>query len=266
MRATFQITVKEVSPSMTSNTMLCALQFAYEGRSFEENFATLQSLIMQTPHNSIVLAPELCLSAYSYDKMEEAAEFSAAILPTLAKLSIAKTCGLTLIEKTDTGYVNNFKLFHHGVLIYTQTKAKLFSLGEEAAHFKSGNTDEISIIDLNGIKIAVLICFELRFPKLWEQIKGADLILVPAYWGILRKKHFEALTMALAIANQAYVLCANGADESMAKGSAIISPFGDVTRDDNSNLIMHAFDFQEIKKMRRYLDIGLNHNASNGSF
>jgi len=259
------ITVKAVSHSMTSNTMLCALQFAYEGRSFEENFATLQALLEQTPHNSIVLAPELCLSAYSYDKMEAGAAFSAVMLPTLAKLSTTKTFGLTLIEKTDTGYVNNFKLFHHGELIYTRAKAKLFTLGEEEDYFSSGKDEDIRIIEVDGIKIAVLICFELRFPKLWEQIKGADLILVPAYWGKLRKKHFEVLTTALAITNQAYVLCANGADESMAKGSAIISPFGDVTSDDNSELIMHTFDVHEIKKMRRYLDIGLNHNAANGS-
>lgn len=250
---------------MTSKPMLCALQFAYEGRSFEENFATLQALLEQTPENCIALAPELCLSAYSYDKMKEAAEFSAAILPTLAKLSTCKTVGLTLIEKTETGYVNNFKLFHHGALIFSRAKATLFPLGEEEHYFQAGKAEEIGIIDVDGIKIAVLICFELRFPKLWEQIKGADLILVPAYWGTLRKKHFEILTTALAIANQAYVLCANGADESMAKGSSIITPFGDVTSDDSATVILHSFDTNEIKKMRRYLDIGLNHNAANGS-
>jgi len=259
------ITAKEVSHSMTSKPTLCALQFAYEGRSFEENFATLHALVEQTPPNSIVLAPELCLSAYSYDKMEKAAEFSVAMLPKLAKLSTCKTLGLTLIEKINAGYVNNFKLFHHGALIYTQSKAKLFTLGEEEHYFRAGNSEDIRIIDVDGIKIAVLICFEIRFPILWEQIKGADLILVPAYWGKLRKNHFEALTRALAIANQVYVLCANGADESMAKSSAIISPFGDVTSDDTSRRIQQTFDFSEIKKMRRYLDIGLNHNAANGS-
>jgi len=250
---------------MTSRPMLCALQFAYEGRSFEENFATLQTLLEQTPDNCIALAPELCLSAYSYGAMEESAAFSALVIPKLEKLSICKTFGLTLIEKTEAGYVNNFKLFHHGALVFSRAKATLFPLGEEERYFQAGNTDEIGVINVDGIKIAVLICFELRFPKLWEQIKGADLILVPAYWGTLRKKHFEILTTALAIANQAYVLCANGADESMAKGSAIISPFGDVTSDDSATVILHSFDTNEIKKMRRYLDIGLNHNAANGS-
>nr|MBP9566791.1 carbon-nitrogen hydrolase family protein [Sulfurospirillum sp.] len=66
--------------------------------------------------------------------------------------------------------------------------------------------------------------------------------------------------------NQAYVLCANGADETTAKGSGIISPFGDVISDDSKNLIMHPFDFLEIKKMRRYLDVGINHNVSINPF
>ena len=64
--------------------------------------------------------------------------------------------------------------------------------------------------------------------------------------------------MALAIANQAYVLCANSADATMAKGSAIISPFGNVIKDDFSEIIKTKFDFDEIKKTRKYIDIGLN--------
>ncbi|NCB82817.1 MAG: carbon-nitrogen hydrolase family protein, partial [Bacilli bacterium] len=167
--------------------MLCALQFAYEAHSYEENFATLEALVAQTPKESIVLAPELCLSGYAYDDMEKAATFSTHILKKLAKLSTCKTLALTLIEKTAQGYANNFKLFHNGALLYTQSKAKLFPLGKEERYFTEGSSEAIRIYELNGIKIAVLICFELRFPILWEQIKGADLILIPAYWGIERK-------------------------------------------------------------------------------
>jgi predicted amidohydrolase len=242
---------------MTSKPMLCALQFAYEGRSFAENFDTLHSLVSQTPDHSIVLAPELCLSAYSYDKMEEAAAFSQTILPQLAKLSTCKVLGLSLIEKVDERYINNFRLFYKGQAVYSQAKAKLFSLGDETRYFQAGDAQEIRIIELNGIKIAILVCFELRFPSLWEQVKGADLILVPAYWGKLRKEHFETLSAALAIANQAYVLCANSADESMCRSSGIITPFGEAHRDDRKTIITHPLDFREIQKMRRYLDIGL---------
>lgn len=253
----FLITAKEVSPLMTSNRALCAISFAYEFQSFEENFETLSQYILQAPKNAIVLAPELCLSGYSYANMEESALFSQRVIPKLKALSHDKTIGLTLVEKNENGFFNNFKLFSHGEIIQTRAKAKLFTLGDENQYFNDGNIEDIAIIEVHGIKIATLICFEMRFSELWQRIRGADVILIPAFWGRLRKEHFETLTKALAIANQAYVICANSCGEDMAGGSGIISPFGNEKREDTSGLISQAFDAQEIKKMRRYIDIGL---------
>ena len=252
------IIVKEVSLLMTSSKNLCAIQFAYESRSFDENFETLKQLISQTPKDAIVLAPELCISGYSYQNMGEAALFSQTIIPKLEALSLDKTIGLTLIEKSGEYFYNNFKLFHYGKLVQTRAKGKLFTLGDENIYFKEGHTKEINILEIDGIKIATLICFELRFTELWEQIKGADVILIPSFWGKLRKEHFETLTKALAIANQAYVLCANSSDDNMASGSGIITPFGEAYRDDESTLIIKELEMSEIKKMRRYLNIGLH--------
>jgi len=251
---------------MTSNITLCALQYAYEFQSFEQNFETLSSLITRCPNNSIILAPELCLSAYSYDKIHEAAVFSTAIIPKLKKLSLDKTFGLTLIICKENDFSNTFMLFHKGECIYTQDKAKLFALGDETRYFCAGKTESIHLFEIDGIKIAVLICFELRFPALWEQIKGTDIVLIPAFWGEPRKAHFEALSTALAIANQTYVMCSNSADSGMARSSGIISPFGVASRDDSSNVITVLYDAKEIKTMRRYIDIGLNTHASHGSF
>lgn len=261
----FPITVKEASLSMTSNITLCALQFDYEFHSFEHNFETLSTLVSQCPENAIVLAPELCLSAYSYDKMHEAANFTNFILTKLEKLSQHKTLGLSLITCKNKQFFNTFMVFHKGQHVYTQDKAKLFALGDETRYFCAGETESIHSFELDGIKIAVLICFELRFPSLWEKIKGADIILIPAFWGEARKMHFETLSSALAIINQAYVICANSSDNGMARSSGIISPFGVAKRDDNSAMITELYDAKEIKTMRRYIDIGLNTHASHGS-
>lgn len=254
----FPITAKVASLLMTSNKNLCAIQFAYEFQSFEKNFETLKQFILQAPNNAIILAPELCLSGYSYSNMQEAAYFSRSIMSELKSLSIGKTIGLTLIENDERGYFNNFKLFHNGEIVQTRAKAKLFALGDENRYFKDGNLDEITIVEVDGIKIATLICFEIRFPELWKQLRGADVILVPAFWGKLRKTHLETLTKALAIVNQAYVICANSCGEDMAGGSGIISPFGESTRSNAHALITQKLDFHEIKKMRRYIDIGLS--------
>lgn len=242
---------------MTSNKTLVALQFNYEQKSLEENFKTLKRLMNRTPPNSIVLAPELCLSGYKYDSLQATAQFSQKILEELKELSTCKTFALTLIEEINGNYFNNLKIFHNGELIQSRPKAKLFPLGDEEKFFTSGKPDDIQIVEIDGIKIATLVCFELRFTELWQKILGADIILVPSFWGKLRKEHLKTLSHALGVANQAFVVVANSSDESMASSSAIITPFGDVYRDDSAFIVQHEVDLNEIKKMRKYINIGL---------
>lgn len=242
---------------MTSKKNLVALQFNYENKSLEDNFKTLKRLLDKIPNDSIVLAPELCLSGYKYDSMKESSEFSHKILSELKNLSTCKTIALTLIEKIDDKYFNNLKIFHNGEIVQTRPKARLFPLGDEQMHFSSGIDEDIKTITIDGIKIATLVCFELRFTELWQKTLGADIIFVPAFWGKLRKAHLKTLCEALAIANQAFVIVANSSDEEMASSSAIITPFGDVYRDDSSFIVKHEVNLHEIKKMRRYINIGL---------
>ena len=76
-------------------------------------------------------------------------------------------------------------------------------------------------------------------------------------WGILRKQNFESLTNSLAIMNQCYVVASDSSNDTMASSSRIITPFGDEVRDDNKELISMLYDKKEIRKMRRYLNIGI---------
>ena len=242
---------------MTSKKTLVALQFDYEQKSLEDNFKTLKRLMNRTPKDSIVLAPELCLSGYKYDSLKESAEFSNSIQNELKELSTCKTFAITLIEEINGNFFNNLKIFHNGKLLQSRPKAKLFPLGDEEKFFTSGNIEDIQTIEIDGIKIATLVCFELRFTELWQQTLGADIILVPSFWGKLRKEHLKTLSHALGIANQAFVIVANSSDESMASSSAIITPLGDVYRDDSSFIVSHEVNLNEIKKMRKYINIGL---------
>ena len=248
-----QTTAKEVYHLMISD--LIALQFDYATKSFEENFETLSSLVSKTPKNSLVLAPELCLSGYKYDMLEESSNFSQTMLPNIKKLSRNKILSLTLTQKMDNLYFNNAKIFYNEKEIYSRPKARLFSLGEEEKHFTQGDESGIQIVEIEGIKIALLVCFELRFLELWEKAKGADVILIPSYWGKSRKSHLESLSKALAIINQCYVIVANSSDKDMASSSCVISPFGDVVCHDNDSIISAKFNKNIIRKMRRYINV-----------
>jgi len=227
---------------------------------FQTNLKNLKNLINSCEENSIILAPELALSGFSYTRMDEASTFSIKAIEEIKELSTNRIIALTFITKKDEKYFNTLYIFHNKKIIHTQSKFKLFPLGDELTHFKSGNLEDIKIININGLKIATLICFELRFPTLWEKIKGADVILNPAMWGLKRKDHYESISKTLALVNQCFVIASNSANDNMAKGSAIISPFGNVIKNDSKNKLEMIFDLDEIKKVRRYIDIGLNDN------
>ena len=226
--------------------------------NFQENLTYLKDLINLCEVESLILAPELALSGFSYDMMEEAAQFSQKAIEEIKELSKDKTIALTFITKKENKFFNTLYIFHNLQIIHTQSKVKLFPLGNELEYFSSGNVDNIKIIEINGLKIATLICFELRFPQLWEKIKGADIILNPAMWGLKRKDHYESISKALALVNQCFVIACNSADETMGKGSAIINPFGIVKKDDSKEIIEDIFDKNEIKKVRAYINIGLD--------
>mgnify|MGYP005993785693 FL=1 len=226
--------------------------------SFEDNLIYLKNLINSCEEDSLILAPELALSGFCYERMQEASDFSIKAIEQLKLLSSNKIIALTFITKKDEKFFNTLYIFHKQKIVHTQSKVQLFPLGNELEYFSAGDEKDIKIIEINGIKIATLICFELRFPRLWEKVKGADIILNPAMWGLKRKDHYETISKSLALVNQCFVIACNCADENMAKGSAIISSFGNIIKDDSKEIIKTVFDPIEIEKTRKYIDIGLN--------
>jgi predicted amidohydrolase len=238
---------------------LITLQFQTNHDNYQLNLDKLTSLISNTKDDDFIVAPELCLTGYSYDNLQNAANFSVYAIDKLKQLSKNKTLALTLtlFDQDSQKFTNTLHIFHNKKIVYTQHKAKLFTLNNEDDYFKDGDINEFKIIEINGVKIASLICFELRFIDLWERCKGADIIIAPSMWGVLRKQNFESLTNALAIMNQCYVIASNSSNENMASSSGIINPFGIETRDDTKELISMNFDKKEIKKMRRYLNVGI---------
>ena len=241
---------------MTSNQNLISLQLKTSD-NFNKNLNRLIKHIKKTDGNSVILAPELYLTGYAYDRFDEAYNITKKAIKELSKLSKNKIIALTLITKKKKQFYNTLHIFYQGKIVHTQSKYHLFVLNDEKKYFSQGDIEDIKIVNIGGIKIAAMICFELRFIDLWKKTQGADLILIPAMWGKPRKTHFEALTKSLAIVNQSYLIASNSSNTDMAKSSCIVSPFGDVTSDDNSKVILSSLDPKQIKKMRRYMQVGI---------
>jgi predicted amidohydrolase len=109
-------------------------------------------------------------------------------------------------------------------------KRHLFTFGGEKKCYSAGS--EAAIIDINGARFGLAICYDLRFPyHFWENAKNCDGYIIIANWPEGRREHWLALLRARAIENQAFVLGVNriGQDSGLAYSgdSSIFSPFGE---------------------------------------
>jgi len=236
---------------------LYSISFEFH-EEYDKNLNKLINYIEDSKENSIIVAPELCLTNFSFERLEEAAIFSQSSLKKLLPLSKNRVITFSMITKEGEKFFNTAITLYNNKIQHKQSKYRLFKFGNEHKYYTPGNFEDIKIFHINNIRLAILICFEIRFIDLWKKIQGADIIMIPALWGKLRKKQLEIITQAMAVINQAYVIVANSKNSDMADSSAIITPFGERVLDDNKNILSKEFKISEIKKMRKYMNIGLS--------
>jgi len=224
---------------------------------FSKNLDRLLALIDTAPEDAIIVSPEVCLSGFAYERFEEAAAFTATALESLARRVGNRLLIFTAITKEDNLFYNIAYALHENKILYRQPKAKLFTLGNEHEYFHAGEEKQIAPFLFEGIKIGILICFELRFKALWQQLEGCDIIAVPAQWGKLRSDHFVTLTTALALMNQCYVIASDAANADTSAMSGIITPFGGEIRNNGEESISSHYEERTILSMRRYLNVGI---------
>ncbi len=243
---------------MTSNTRdLVSLRFA-STTSYEENLAHLIELINECDDDAIIVAPEVCLTDYDYDNFEEAIAFTSKAIQELLLHVKNRVLILTVIEKRTDGVFNVAKVLHNGSVVYNQPKANLFKFGDEHHYFEAGNNSDIALFEVDGITMGLVICFELRFKTLWQQLEGADIIAVPSRWGVIRSQNFLSLTNALAIMNQCYVIASDSSNDDFTGKSGIINPFGTEIRNGDDEIATMPYDRKEITAMRRYMQVGID--------
>lgn len=235
---------------------LCSLLFETKP-SYSDNLKTLLTLINNATKNTIIVAPELCLTGFDYDNFEDAVAFSDKAIEEIKKASMEKTIILTILERRGEEVFNFAKIFYKGEVVYERAKARLFHFGNEHKYMSEGRDEAFKIVEVNGIKIALLICFELRFKEFWQMSEGADVIAIPAWWGASRRENFKTLTNSLAVMNQCYVIASDSLNAECAQMSGIITPQGEVSRNENRASLCLEYEPKKIALMRRYMDVGI---------
>ncbi|MDD2828410.1 MAG: carbon-nitrogen hydrolase family protein [Sulfuricurvum sp.] len=225
--------------------------------NFENNLTRLILHIVQSPEDAIIVAPEVCLSGFCYDRFEEAAAFTPYALDKLLGFLGNRLLIFSAITKLGDDFYNIAYALTDSRVVHAQSKAKLFTLGAEHEHFSAGESSNISPFLYNGLRIGILLCFELRFKELWQQLEGCDIIAIPAQWGKIRGEHFVTLTNALAVLNQCYVIASDAANEDTSAMSGIINPFGHEVRNNGMESLTSHYEERTLQSMRRYLNTGI---------
>lgn len=93
-----------------------------------------------------------------------------------------------------------------GELIAHYNKSHLFSYygDTEGEIVKEGENPVI--VNIEGVKIGLSICYDIRFPELYRAyaLKGVDLMVNVAAWGIKKEIPWVSMTHSRAVENQCY--------------------------------------------------------------
>jgi predicted amidohydrolase len=93
--------------------------------------------------------------------------------------------------------------------VQIQDKRHLYAHGGEDKFFEQAS--ERNTFEYKGVKIQLLVCYDLRFP-VWARNRSGydyDILLVVANWPDIRIQYWDALIAARATENQCYIAAVN---------------------------------------------------------
>jgi predicted amidohydrolase len=130
---------------------------------------------------------------------------------------------------------------------------------DESATIEPGRTPVV--IDVDGWRIGVTVCYDLRFPELYRALSPCDLIVVPsAFTYTTGQAHWELLLRARAIENQCYVLApAQGGHHENGRRTwghtMLIDPWGEVLQvlPEGPGVVSGTLQRERIADVRRSL-------------
>ena len=185
----------------------------------------------------LVALPEMCTTGFTMDAAQYAEPVdgpsASALAAAARRAGVYVIAGIATRESSrgaDTFYNSAIAFSPNGSRLAEYRKQRLFAYATENDTYTAGTAPVT--VDIDGIRVTPLICFDLRFPELFSAAAPtSDCIIVIASWPSRRQSHWETLLRARAIETQAYVAGVNrtgrGGDLDYAGGSAAFDPWGE---------------------------------------
>ena len=244
--------------------------------SVEENLAAAATLVAQAAEQGakLVALPEYFCIFGMRDRDKVAAREKDGVGPiqdflaaTAARHGVWLVGGSVPLECADPARVRNSCLVYDaaGARVARYDKIHLFGLELGEERFNESATIEPGAepraIDSPFGRIALSVCYDVRFPELYRALAPMDMILVPsAFTATTGRAHWETLLRARAIENLAWVLApAQGGKHHNGRDthghSMIVDPWGKVVaeRAAGPGVVMADIDPQFQAKLRKSL-------------
>ena len=130
---------------------------------------------------------------------------------------------------------------------------------DEAKVLVAGNNPVVANVE--GFKVGLSVCYDLRFPELYRAMGRVDLIMMPAAFTYTTgRAHWELLNRARAVENQCYVLaCGQGGVHENGRRtyghSMVINPWGEIENvlEEGEGVVMGKLDPAKINDVRNSL-------------
>ena len=161
----------------------------------------------------VAVLPEMFATGFCTDHPELAETMEEDIIRRLQAAadqnSIAIVSSFICLPAMGQRLVNRGFMIKPDAPIEIQDKRHLYAHGGEDLFFQPAQKRHV--FEYKGVKILLLVCYDLRFP-VWARNRSGhdyDLILVVANWPDIRIQYWDALIAARATENQCYIAAVN---------------------------------------------------------
>lgn len=227
------------------------------------NLAMLEEKInaIATP-TELVILPEMFSTGFSMKPKQLAETMDGETISWMKRIAASRKiilAGSVIIEAEGNYYNRLIWMLPNGQYGYYDKRHRFAFAGEDE-HYTAGNRRLVA--QVNGWKVNLLICYDLRFP-VWarQQVQDGqpeyDLLLYVANWPQRRSHAWQTLLQARAIENQCYVVGVNrvghdGNDIYHSGDSMVIDPLGQVLYhkvddEDVFTITLHKGNLEEVR-------------------
>jgi predicted amidohydrolase len=172
--------------------------------SFERKIASLRE------PGQVIILPEMFTTGFTMEARSWAEPMngpSVQWMQSLAQKTGAAIAGSLIIKENDA-FFNRFIWASPQGNLFTYDKRHLFRMAGEHEVYRAG--DRLQTVELNGWRIRLFVCYDLRFP-VWSRNVDLDydVAVYVANWPASRISAWRTLLQARAAENQAYVIGLN---------------------------------------------------------